>query len=257
MRDVIATGFRALLRRCGYDVIRRREEQAPALPVDLDTQAARIIQQVRPYTMTSPERLFALIQAVRYVSAAGIAGDIVECGVWRGGSMMAAAHTLLERHDITRQLYLFDTFDGMSAPTDKDVAIDGRSARDLLTAQRKEDQASAWCYATIDDVKSNMTSTGYDEGLVHYVQGKVEDTIPAVAPDRIAVLRLDTDWYESTRHEMEHLFPRLVAGGVLIVDDYGHWAGCRQAIDEYLKKQGIEILLNRVDYTGRIAVKLA
>ncbi len=207
--------------------------------------------------MTSVERLFALIQAVRYVAKAGIAGEIVECGVWRGGSMMAAALTLLESADATRQLYLFDTFAGMSAPTDRDIAPNGQSARELLSSQRKDDPASAWCYATIDDVTANMASTDYDPARVFFVKGKVEDTIPAHAPARIAILRLDTDWYESTRHEMEHLFPRLVSGGVLIVDDYGHWAGCRQAIDEYLQKHDIQILLNRVDYTGRMAVKVA
>jgi O-methyltransferase len=255
MRDMIANGVRALIRRCGFDVVRHRPDHEGPLPVDMDLNAAETIRQVRSHTMTSPERLFALIQAVRYVSTAGIAGDIVECGVWRGGSMMAAARTLLECGDTSRQLYLFDTFEGMSSPTDKDVAVDGQSAGELLRTQRKDDPASAWCYATIDDVKATMTSTGYEFGRIHFVKGKVEDTIPTHAPDKIAILRLDTDWYESTRHEMEHLFPRLIRGGVLIVDDYGHWAGCRQAIDEYIETNGIRLLLNRVDYTGRIAVK--
>ena len=87
------------------------------------------------------------------------------------------------------------------------------------------------------------------------VKGKVEDTLPGHAPDHIAVLRLDTDWYASTKHEMEHLYPRLARGGVLIIDDYGHWAGSRQAVDEYLAEHGIHLLLNRTDYTGRMALK--
>jgi hypothetical protein len=92
---------------------------------------------------------------------------------------------------------------------------------------------------------------------MHFVKGKVEDTIPASTPDRIAILRLDTDWYASTRHELEHLYPLLAPGGVLIIDDYGHWEGCRQAVDEYFASRNLQVLLNRVDYTGRIAVKLA
>ncbi len=252
---MIAKGLRALLRRCGFDVIRHRSDEEAPLPVDMDADAARIIRQVRSRTMTSPERLFALIQAVRHVSAADIAGDIVECGVWRGGSMMAAALTLLECKDASRQLYLFDTFGGMSSPTDRDVAVDGQTARELMSTEKEGDPTSALCYASIDDVRSGMLDTGYPLDHMHFVEGKVEESIPANAPEAIAVLRLDTDWYESTRHEMNHLFPRLARGGVLIVDDYGHWEGCRQAVDEYLQTNQVRLLLNRVDYTGRMAVK--
>jgi hypothetical protein len=86
------------------------------------------------------------------------------------------------------------------------------------------------------------------------IAGKVEETLPEHAPESIALLRLDTDWYESTRHELEHLFPRVVAGGVLLLDDYGHWKGSRKAVDEYFAAQGITMLLNRVDYTGRLGI---
>ena len=252
---MIAKGLRTLIRRCGFDVIRYRSGEEAPLPVDVDADAARTIRQVRSRTMTSPERLFALIQAVRHVSAAGISGDIVECGVWRGGSMMAAARTLIECGDQTRALYLFDTFEGMSAPTGKDVSIDGQSAEVLLTRQDKSDSRSAWCLATIEDVKLGMSSTWYPADRIRYIRGKVEDTVPGNAPDKIAILRLDTDWYESTKHELENLYPRLSPGGVLIIDDYGHWKGAREAVDEYLKSKGIKLLLNRIDYTGRIAVK--
>ena len=160
----------------------------------------------------------------------------------------------MRRHQ--RSLYLFDTFEGMSQPTDVDVAIDGELARNLLREGDRADPESAWCYATLDDVKSTMSKAGYDESLIHYVKGKVEDTIPENVPTSIALLRLDTDWYESTRHELEHLFPRLVPGGVLIIDDYGHWQGARKAVDEYIAGHGLKLLLNRIDYTGRIAVKV-
>jgi hypothetical protein len=205
--------------------------------------------------MTSPERLFSLIEAIRYLSRARIPGSFVECGVWRGGSMMAAALTLLENSDSQRDLYLFDTFEGMSTPTDADVSIDGKSAGALLQSPRSTAADSAWCYATLPDVQAALSSTSYPAQRLHFIPGRVEDTLPRQAPQSIALLRLDTDWYESTRHELEHLYPRLVPGGVLIIDDYGHWAGCRKAVDEYFAAKGILILLNRVDYTGRIAVK--
>lgn len=244
---------RLLVRRIGFDVSRH----PPSLPADIDGAAAATIRRARPYTMTSPERLYALIQAVRYVSSARIPGDIVECGVWRGGSMMAAACTLIECGDATRELHLFDTFEGMSPPGARDVDIDGQPASALLRGQDKNDPDSAWCLATLPDVRSALSGTGYEMARMHFVQGKVEDTIPGHTPERIALLRLDTDWYESTRHELEHLYPRLSPGGVLIIDDYGHWAGCRQAVDEYFAARKLHVLLTRVDYSGRIAVKPA
>lgn len=247
--------IRSWIRRLGVNVMRKGGAGGQSLPVDFDAEAAEIIRKVREYTMTSPERLFALIQAVRHVTAASVPGDVVECGVWRGGSMMAAALTLMECSDTQRGLHLFDTFEGMSPPTALDVAVDGQTASALLAPPRTADPESPWCYAGIDDVRAAMRSTGYPSECIHYIQGRVEDTIPANVPARISLLRLDTDWYESTRHELEHLYPLLSPGGVLIIDDYGHWAGCRKAVDEYLSAHGIKLLLNRVDYTGRIAVK--
>ena len=255
MEKILLRGVRGLIRHAGIDIVRYRRSGQEALPVDFDPPAATIIRRVQPYTMTSPERQFALVEAVRYISRAAIEGDVVECGVWRGGSMMATALTLIECGDRSRGLFLFDTFEGMAPPTDRDVAIDGQSAGKLLQSHEKTETDSVWCCATLDQVRAAMGSTGYHADAIHYIQGKVEDTIPRHAPSRIALLRLDTDWYESTRHELEHLFPRLVKGGVLIIDDYGHWKGAREAVDEYLNGNKIKLLLNRIDYTGRIAVK--
>ena len=112
------------------------------------------------------------------------------------------------------------------------------------------------CLASQAEAEAAVFSTGYDPADVHFVRGRVEDTIPAYAPETIALLRLDTDWYESTRHELIHLFPRLAHGGVLVVDDYGHWQGARQALDEYLAEHQVRLFLNRIDYTGRIGVKI-
>ncbi|MGI5199564.1 TylF/MycF/NovP-related O-methyltransferase [Streptomyces sp. CA-288835] len=232
----------------------QRPESAPGIkfPADYDDTAKDIIRAVSPYTMTSPERLNALILATRYVSRHSIAGDIVECGVWRGGSMQAAARTLLGLHDTERHLYLFDTFEGMPAPTDKDLRRDGETAADLLA--RQDRSRPIWAVATLEDVKEGFDGIPYPGDRVHFVQGLVEDTIPAEAPERISILRLDTDWYASTRHELEYLYPRLVSGGVLLIDDYGWWQGSKAAVDEFLEKTGARLLLLRMD-EGRIAVK--
>lgn len=222
------------------------------LPADYDDEAKSIIRAVKPYTMTSPERLNAFILATRHVVRHGIPGDIVECGVWRGGSMQACAKTLLATGDTERDLYLFDTYEGMTPPTEEDLRRDGKAAEELLKVQGKD--RPIWAVASLDDVKSNFAKVPYPEERVHYVQGRVEETIPREAPEKISILRLDTDWYASTKHELEHLYSRLVSGGVLLIDDYGYWQGSRQAVDEFLDKTGERLLLLRMD-EGRIAVK--
>lgn len=230
---------------------------APNIAVTAEEgQDSETIAFVRPYTMTSPERIRALCSAVRYVEDAAIDGAIVECGVWRGGSMMAVARTLMRRGAASRELYLFDTFEGMTEPGPQDVSLAGESARKLLMQSSKTEHDMVWCYAPIERVAQALSLTQYPEGRIHLIPGRVEETLAQSAPDRIAILRLDTDWYQSTQHEMEVLYPRMSRGGVLIVDDYGHWQGARRAIDEYITKYGIRMLLHPIDYTGRIGVKV-
>jgi O-methyltransferase len=228
----------------------REAEVAP----DFDDATADLYRYVRRFTMTSQERIHALRKSVQYVITNEVPGDIVECGVWKGGSMMAAARTLLEM-GVTRQLYLFDTFEGMCAPTGIDRDYRGKAAADYLEEDDKN-TSLVWAYSPLDEVKRNLRDTGYDETQIVFAKGKVEDTIPVHAPERISVLRLDTDWYESTYHELVHLYPRLSLGGVLIIDDYGHWEGARRAVDQYIAENHVKILLNRIDYTGRIGVKI-
>jgi O-methyltransferase len=168
--------------------------------------------------------------------------------------MMAAATTLLSEQDRSRTLHLFDTFDGMSPPTEADRdAVSGLRASSFLKKARKS--SPIWCYSPLDEVRANLARTNYPADRARFIVGKVEDTIPKEAPDKISILRLDTDWYESTKHELVHLYPKLSVGGVLIIDDYGHWKGARQAVDEYFNDNRLPILLNRIDYTGRIAIK--
>ena len=215
----------------------------------------RIIHRVAPYTMTSPERISALIKAVQYLCENNIPGDIVECGVWRGGSSMAAALGLLEKHSTDREIWMLDTYKGMAKPGDEDVDLRGGVALERFESSESKDGYSNWCYATLDDVKRNLESTGYPSVKLHFIEGKVEDTLPSHAPQNIALLRLDTDWYESTLHELVNLWPRLVPAGICILDDYGHWRGARKAVDEYFEANKLHVFLNRIDYSGRLIVK--
>ena len=225
------------------------------VPGPEEVEDSETIQFVRPYTMTSPERIRALCSAVRYIEKAGIEGAVVECGVWRGGSMMAVARTLSNLGAANRDLYLFDTFEGMTEPGPHDIALTGETAKCLLGRSDRTEEDRVWCYAPKERVAQALALTMYPKGLVHLIPGRVEETLATAAPQHIALLRLDTDWYESTRHEMEMLFPRLCRGGVLIIDDYGHWQGARRAVDEYVKTHQLKLLLHPIDYTGRIAVK--
>ncbi len=239
-----------LLKPFGLKVSRIKKEEKFT---DDETFLA-LYDQCKPYTMTSIERMYALFNAVKYVVRNNIPGDFVECGVWRGGSSMMIALTLLHLRNTQRKLFLYDTFEGMSEPTEHDKTFRGEVADELLEKNVNNKETSVWCLADINDVQQNMGITKYPSANIQYIKGKVEDTIPSTLPsDGIALLRLDTDWYESTAHELKYLYPLLAVSGVMIIDDYGHWDGCKKAVDEYFETR--PLLLNRIDYTGRIAVK--
>jgi O-methyltransferase len=235
----------------GYIVLKK------GYPIDIQREKDFIekYEQVLPYTMVASDKAFGLYQALQYIIRHKIEGDFVECGVWRGGQAMLMASVLQQQNDTGRTLWLYDTYAGMSEPTPEDVFVYPEDP----AAKRWKDMArqghNEWCYASLDEVKRNMRQTGYPEENARFVKGKVEDTLPKEIPQKIALLRLDTDWYVSTKHELEHLFPLLVSGGVLILDDYGSWEGARQAVDEYFATHKDKILLVKVGQS-RIGVKL-
>lgn len=223
---------------------------------DIPDWQQEIRDSVRPYTMTSDERIFSLINAVTYVVQQGIPGALVECGVWRGGSMMVVARTLQHHGHADRDLYLFDTFEGMTEPGAADVDYEGNQASTKYQATSSKPVGQRWSEAGLEDVRRNLAATGYPTERVHYCIGRVENTLPAQAPASVALLRLDTDWYQSTMHEMVHLYPAVSQHGIVIIDDYGHWRGSKEAVDEYLAGTGTRCYLHRVDYSGREFVKL-
>lgn len=244
------------LRKSGYEIKKVNPTILESgFHIDMiEPEFVQIYQKCKPHSTCTIEPLYTLFKAVEYIVKNNIEGDIVECGVYKGGSAMLIAYTLLHFKDKNRNIYLYDTFEGMSEPDTNDIDFSGESAKNLMNESDKE-KGKVWCYAPIDLVKQNMLSTGYDSNKLFFIKGKVEETIPGTLPKTISLLRLDTDWYESTKHELEHLYPLLINKGVLIVDDYGHWQGVRKAVDEYFEKQPHKILLNRVDYTVRMGIK--
>lgn len=239
------------------DIINSRGSIKEPFPSDFSNEEKALINLVKSMTMTSHERLVALSRAIDYISENHIEGDVVECGVWRGGSMALAARKLVLLKEQDRKLFLFDTFEGMSAPTEADrSATNNIAARTQLEHTDKYEGDNVWCYSTLEEVKSNLEKSSYPSENIFYFKGKVEVTLPEKKINKIALLRLDTDWYESTKHELETLYDHVVPGGVIIIDDYGHWSGAKKAVDEFIEKRNLAIFLNRIDYTGRLAIKI-
>jgi O-methyltransferase len=231
-------------------LFRRRYIDRPEIRI-LEPEFAEILSTIREETMTLWTGSYAVYSAVNYICENALAGDVVECGVWKGGSSMTAALTLLRRGDSHRNLFLYDTFEGMPEAGAADRRWDGVSAEVIRSREGSE-----WCRSTLETTRSNMLSTGYPADRIHLVAGRVESTIPAVVPEEISLLRLDMDWYEPTLHALRHLYPRLVRGGVLIIDDYGFWQGARRATHDYFDSSPPAPMLVRLDQTARLGIKV-
>ena len=214
----------------------------------MDSEFLSIWQEVQKFTMISIERAWALAEALRYICRADIPGDIVECGVWKGGACLLASHILHRENCRDKRIWLYDTFSGMPSPGREDrIASSGQS----LEERRPE----GWWSAGRDEVRSTLVQSPLPAERFEWVEGRVELTLGEHIPEQTSLIRLDTDWYESTRAELTALYPGLSAGGVLIIDDYGHFSGAKKAVDEFFAESGIVPLLHRSDYTGRVFVK--
>lgn len=242
----------AVLSLLGYQIVNSHNRTL----YDLDEAFYDGYRKCYKYTMTSIQRLYSLYKATEYVVNFNIPGDIVECGVWRGGSCMLTTITLSKMGNTQKRIYLYDTYEGMAQPTDKDIEVGNNLMAWKTWKQHQKETFNKWCYSPIEEVQVNLISTGYPQDKLVFVKGKVEETIPKIMPDKISILRLDTDWYESTYHELCHLFPRLSKFGVIIIDDYGFWKGVREATDKYFAENKIKMLLNRIDECGRIGIKV-
>jgi hypothetical protein len=238
---------------------RRTARAASAFPVELTAAERALLAHVRSrgLSMVSDARLYATMLACKHVLASGIPGSFVECGVWRGGNALLAAG-IFRLHGAARTVHLFDTFAGMTQPGAVDrLAATGELARGEHS-RRQRATHNEWCYASLDDVRAAFRDANLLDDNVVFVKGDVLQTLAVAAniPAQIAVLRLDTDWYESTKAELETLYPRLSVGGVLIIDDYGCWAGARRATDEYFSVAASRPFLQYTDDTGRTGVKV-
>lgn len=258
MKKMLKQSIVSFIKSLGYSIhpINNKHHN---IAVELDDSDVDLIKYVLDsgYTMTSVPRLVNTLKSCRYVVENKIPGDFVECGVWRGGNSILAKK-LFNELDSQRCVWMFDTFEGMTAPTEFDVA-----ARTGVHASQKYENSqkntyNEWCYASLEDVQNNCEKSGLKLEDFRFVKGDVSKTLlkKRNIPNKISVLRLDTDWYESTKLELEILYPIINVGGVLIIDDYGHWEGARKAVDEYFSVVDYKPLLNVIDHTGRCAIKM-
>lgn len=216
--------------------------------IDMEEEFLSLWKKVEEYTLISIERAYAVYQSIRYIAGKGFTGDWVECGVWKGGASMLAALCFKKFHHQTADLWLYDTYRGMTAPDENDqIAVSGQSV--------SERNPEGWWAAGIDEVRNNLLKTDYPAEKIHFIEGDVAETLVKEKPEKISILRLDTDWYASTYAELTYLYPKLQTEGVLLIDDYGHFTGARKAVDQYFSEKKMIPLLQRVDYTGRILVK--
>jgi hypothetical protein len=213
--------------------------------VEASEEIKKIIRSCSKYSMTGELRMYVLSQAVKYIKNSNLKGDFVECGVWRGGNIILFQKLNL-LYDLKRQIYAFDTFSGMSKPTQFDMSYN-------ILAEEYLKMGPDLCYSSYEEFFKNVSKETTFENI-KVIKGKVEDTLleEMNLPENISILRLDTDWYESTKIELEILYKRLVKGGILILDDYGHWTGAKKAVDEYF---GEDVWLHYVDYSCRYVIK--
>ena len=214
-----------LVRRAQYDAAVRREGQ------DWPAQAE---------TMIGRKRLNQLQRCIEEVLREHIPGDLIECGVWRGGATIFMRAVLKAYGDVQRQVWVADSFKGLPPPDAENYPLD------------KDDQLHCFQQlgVSLEEVKANFTRYGLLDDQVQFLPGWFKDSLPTASIDRLAVLRADGDMYESTTQILTYLYPKLSVGGYCIIDDYGAGLGCRQATDDYRRQHGVTEPLQWIDWGG-------
>ena len=200
---------------------------------DANNDEIKLLEVSSKYSMTNLLKRWSLINAIKQIKNENIEGDFVECGVWKGGNLIIYNY-LNDKYKLGKKIFAYDTYAGMSEPTIHDKNYLDIDAKKEWEINKKSENInlSFNCYSSLEEVKANIKKNTLNDGSlenINFIEGKVEDTLKVKEnlPEKIAILRLDTDWYESTKAELEILFPRLSKNGILIIDDYGHWKGAR------------------------------
>jgi len=234
---------------------------------DLGEEANKEIIKIRSNTMLPYGRLVTLYQQVVFCEKHSVPGSFVECGVWKGGAVGLIALANMKHGVERRHIHLFDSFQEICAP---DESVDGE---EVVEKVRKkwgnvslggELEPLTGVYdsiggpGTLEENQELLEKTvGYESKYLHYHVGWFQETLPVVSSDidSIAILRLDGDWYASTKICLEHLYAKVVSGGFVIIDDYGGYEGCRKAVDEFIQANNLKAYLSQVDSSCRYWIK--
>ena len=234
----------------GYSIINNNQKIAELSKKDND-----YIDLVSKFSMTPKIRIYNLLQALRHLKIKKIDGDYVECGVWKGGNVLLFKK-FLENEDFSqRNIYAFDTFEGMTNPDENDFEINTNISATKLLKNDKKKETNVWGVCSLENVKKNISKYVNNLENIYFVKGPVEITLNEAKniPKKISLLRLDTDWYQSTKKELEVLYEKVSSGGVIIIDDYGHWGGSKKAVDNFFSDK--YVWMHYVDYACRLIIK--
>ena len=218
--------------------------------VEITQEENDLINLCKNFSMTTEIRMWALLNSLKKVLSENINGEIVECGIWKGGNIILIKK-FLEKYNLKKEIYCYDTFEGMYETTEKDREL----STNLDAKEFINDNYKYICKSPLQETEDIIKNNVNNINNIFFIKGKVEDTLQVNEniPEKISICRLDTDYYSSTKIELEKLYPRISKGGVLIIDDYGHWSGSKKAVDEYFKDKFI--MKHYVDYACRLIIK--
>ena len=224
--------------------------------IELKNDDAKLISVVSKYSMTPKIRIYNLLQALRHIKQKNIDGDFVECGVWKGGNIILFKKFLEnELKNSNKKIFAYDTYEGMNQPSEEDYNLTSKVSAKILLKKEKNKDSNIWGISKIEDVKKNISENVKNLDNINFIKGEVEQTLNSEKnlPLKISILRLDTDWYLSTKKELEVLYDRVSSGGIIIIDDYGHWNGSKKAVDEFFSNK--YVWMHYVDYACRLIIK--
>ncbi len=259
MTKYILKSLAKLFKHFGYTLhVERKDYMLNNYIAELNTQETALIRYIydNKLTMGPIPRLINTVKSCCYVVRNNIPGDFVECGVWRGGHAILAKK-VFEYLGSDKKVWMFDTFEGMTKPTKIDKTINNGILAEKKFLQSQKENYNEWCYASLEDVKQNCLNANLNLDSLKFVKGDICHTLKLTEniPEKISVLRLDTDFYDSTKIELEVFYPKLCDNGVIIIDDYGRWEGSRKAVEEYFNSKKNKPLFNIIDKSCRSGIK--
>ncbi len=256
----------SILARFGYE-IKKKGKKGRSEKYDLEEEAEDLIRVIRPYTMVAHKALLILYQQVVYCERQNLKGCYIECGVWKGGAIGLMALANLKFGFQRRHIHLFDSFQEICEP---DETVDGKRAIKEVYEWAKEPGKAGKLRplkgiydhrggpGTLQENKALLENIiGYKKDYLHYHKGWFQETLPKVAEsiDQIAMLRIDADWYASTKICLDYLYNKVVKGGFVIIDDYGAYEGCKKAVDEFMQANKVSAFLCHVNNDVRYLIK--